>query len=69
MALCKGHCRDETGLNPLVPVKANLNGTAYRFIQDSYVLQILWHQFGEGPYMDVQILLAIECFIINCSEQ
>ena len=33
---------------PFVPVKGNLNATAY---SDDSVLQTLWQQFGEGPFL------------------
>jgi hypothetical protein len=37
-------------LGPLVPLKGNLNATAYIDILDS-VLATLWQQFGEGPFL------------------
>ena len=36
---------------PLVPLKRNLNATAYNDILDNYVLQTLWQQLVEGSFL------------------
>ena len=36
---------------PLVPVKGNLNASAYQWMLDNSMLPTLWEQFGDGPFL------------------
>ena len=38
-------------VGPIVPVKGNLNTTAYKDILEYSVLPTLWQQFGEGLFL------------------
>ena len=44
-------CFSGVGLEPLVPVKGNLNASADQDILDNYMLPTLWEQFGEEPFL------------------
>ena len=44
-------CFSGPGLGPLVPVKITLNASAYQEILDNFMLQTLWKQFEDGPFL------------------
>ena len=54
-------CFSWFGLGPLVPVKGNLNATAYNDILDTSVLPTLWQQFREGPFLFQQMVCWDRC--------
>lgn len=39
------------GLSPLIPLKGNFIASACQDILDNAMLQMVWTQFGEGPYL------------------
>ena len=53
-------------LGPLVPVKVNLNVTAYNDIVEDSVLPTLWQHVGEGPFIfqhDNALVLKVRSII------